>query len=121
MQYLQHEHNVNNSASQVVAGFWVAVSGYVIVATILLLCGYYVYTHRDEFEFLSHVSYPEVAGASLMILISYILNAHQLNLFLRNFKLSLGLVELISLTMAMNLGNLLIPMRGGSRRNGSVT
>jgi hypothetical protein len=66
------------------------------------------------FCFVAAVSFPAIAAAGLLVLVSYILNAYQLSLFLNNFKVSLGVVELMALTTGMLLGNLLIPMRGGT-------
>jgi uncharacterized membrane protein YbhN (UPF0104 family) len=91
-----------------------SVLAYGIVAAFVLLCGHYVLAHWQDFAFVAAVSFPAIAAAGLLVLVSYVLNAYQLSLFLRNFKVSLGFVELMALTTGMLLGNLLIPMRGGT-------
>jgi len=88
--------------------------GYGIVALFLVVCGYYVQSHWHEFVFLREVSYPEALAAGLLVLLSYLVSAYQMNLFLEKFGLTLGPMELIALTNGMILGNLVIPMRGGS-------
>lgn len=90
------------------------VLAYGIVAAFVLLCAHYVFGHWQDFAFVAAVSFPAIAAAGLLVLVSYILNAYQLSLFLNNFKVSLGVVELMALTTGMLLGNLLIPMRGGT-------
>jgi uncharacterized membrane protein YbhN (UPF0104 family) len=87
---------------------------YGIVAAFVVLCAHYVFAHWQEFAFVAAISFPEVIAAGFLVLVSYILNAYQLSLFLKNFKVSLGFTELMALTTGMLLGNLLIPMRGGT-------
>lgn len=53
-------------------------------------------------------------SATLCILCSFMASCYQLDLFLKRFNLKLGRLELIAITHAMMLGNLVIPMRGGS-------
>jgi uncharacterized membrane protein YbhN (UPF0104 family) len=91
-----------------------AVIGYVIVAVFLLLCGHYVFVHQEDFAFVATVSLQDVILAGLLIVLSFFISAYQFGLFLKNFGLSVGPVELTALTMAMCLGNLLTPMRGGT-------
>jgi uncharacterized membrane protein YbhN (UPF0104 family) len=91
-----------------------AVIGYVIVAVFLLLCGRYVFVHREDFSFIATVSLPDVVLAGLLIVLSFLISAYQFGLFLKNFGLSVRPLELTALTMAMCLGNLLTPMRGGT-------
>lgn len=88
--------------------------GYVLVVIFLLLCGHYVSTHREDFLFVAGISLPETMGAAFVVMLTYVVNAYQLSLFLGKFGLHLGMVELTALSAAMILGNLLIPMRGGS-------
>jgi len=86
----------------------------VIVVVFFAFCGYYVFANWSDFAFVTEISFPETAAGALLILGSFLVNAYQLNLFFKKFGLSLGFVELFSLTMGMLLGNLLIPMRGGT-------
>lgn len=88
--------------------------GSLIVALFILFCAHYILSHWEDFVFVSSVSFPEMGGAALCILASYFLNALQLHLFLRKFGVSLGCSELTAVTMGMILGNLVIPMRGGT-------
>ncbi len=90
------------------------ILAYCVVAAFVILCADYVFRHWDDFAFVAAVSFPAILGAGLLVLVSYVLNAYQLSLFLRNFKVSLGFAELMALTTGMLLGNLLIPMRGGT-------
>ncbi len=48
------------------------------------------------------------------MLCSYIISSYQLGLFLAKLGLHLGIIERLALTMVTMLGNLVIPMRGGS-------
>jgi uncharacterized membrane protein YbhN (UPF0104 family) len=91
-----------------------AALGYTIVAAFVVLCGYYVYSHPKDFAYLWKVSVPETAAAGFFILLSYLINVFQMNIFLRKFGLSLGYLELLALTNGAILGNLVIPMRGGT-------
>lgn len=92
----------------------VAAFGFSVVGAFVILCGYYIFAHWKDFLFVAQVSFPETAAAGLLILGSYVANSYQLHLFLRKFGLTLGFVELTALTMGMLLGNLVIPMRGGT-------
>ncbi len=79
-----------------------------------LLCGCYVWSHRTEFAFLPAVSLPDLVAAALLTLLSFVVNAYQLSLFLGKFRVTAKPVELMGLTMAMILGNLVLPLRGGT-------
>lgn len=94
--------------------FSTALSRYGIVVAFVLLCGWYVWSHWDEFAFLSEISYCGATAAALFILASYVLSVLQMHLFLAKFGLKLGPVELTAITNGMILGNLVVPMRGGS-------
>lgn len=110
--------NHHEQAAEITAGqrrFWSSsVTAGVIVGAFFAACGYYVVAHWSDFAFVAEISFPEVAAAALLILGSFLINAFQLNLFLKKFGLALGFLELISLTMGMLLGNLILPMRGGT-------
>lgn len=77
-------------------------------------CLSYAWSHRDDFSFLATTSLREVLIAAAFVLVSYVMNGYQLGLFLGKFGLDLGTLERLAITMAMMLGNLVIPMRGGS-------
>jgi uncharacterized membrane protein YbhN (UPF0104 family) len=91
-----------------------AVVGYGIPGIFIVLCAYYAYEHHQDFAFVASVSVTDTAWAGFLILAAFIISVYQFGLFLKNAGLSLELVELTALTMAMCLGNLLIPMRGGT-------
>lgn len=94
---------------------WVrSTFGYALVAVFVGLCGHYIFTHRQDFVFVTGISFPETMGAALVVMLTYVVNAYQLSLFLKKFGLEIGIVELTALSAAMILGNMLIPMRGGS-------
>lgn len=85
-----------------------------IVGAFVFLCAYYINAHKEDFRFVWSASAPDLVLAATSILVSFFLSAYQLNLFFRHFGASVGFVELTSLTMSMWLGNLLLPMRGGT-------
>ncbi len=92
---------------------WSALStGFVLV--FLAACVWYVCSHRDEFSFLATASQGDLILAAACVLLSYMLNSYQLGLFLVKLGLPLNPGERLALTMAMMLGNIVIPMRGGS-------
>jgi uncharacterized membrane protein YbhN (UPF0104 family) len=88
--------------------------GYTFVAIFLAYCIYYLNTHRQELSFISKGSLPEIGVAACLVLASLFTNAFQLRLFFNHFGLSLRFIELVALTMSMCLGNLVLPMRGGT-------
>ena len=88
--------------------------GYTFVAIFLAYCIYYLNTHRQELSFISKGSLPELGIAACLVLASLFTNTFQLRLFFSHFGLSLRFIELIALTMSMCLGNLVLPMRGGT-------
>ncbi|MBI4965153.1 MAG: flippase-like domain-containing protein [Desulfomonile tiedjei] len=91
-----------------------AVLGYGIVVAFIGLSAYYVYANRQDFAFVASISLPEAVAAGFLILACYVINAYQMNAFLNHFGLSLHYLELMALTAGMLLGNLIMPMRGGS-------
>jgi uncharacterized membrane protein YbhN (UPF0104 family) len=105
---------MTRSVAESKSGSFRPLIGYGIVAGFAILCGYYLVAHRGEFVFVASMSLPEIAAAGLLILLTYLVNAYQLGLFLKNFGLSPGHGEMVAITTAMLLGNLVLPMRGGS-------
>ncbi len=93
---------------------WRSIFGYGLVFGFLGLCGYYIYAHGHEFAFLGRASAGELILAGICVVAALAISAHQLGLFLRSLGVSIGFVELMALTMAMCLGNLVTPMRGGT-------
>ncbi|MGO9120355.1 MAG: lysylphosphatidylglycerol synthase transmembrane domain-containing protein [Desulfomonilaceae bacterium] len=93
---------------------WVHVFGYAVVVAFLVGCAYYVHSRWNDFGFLHSVSLPELALAGLLVLGSLSILAWQLALFLESFGVNLGVAELMALTMSSNLGNLVVPARGGT-------
>jgi len=94
--------------------FWGTLIGYSVVAIFAALCGHYIYSHREDFAFVATVSYLDLAVAGLFVLASFFLGIFQMGLFLKNFGVSLGFLELAAITMTTYLGNLVLPMRGGT-------
>uniref|UniRef100_A0A7C4ASI7 UPF0104 family protein n=1 Tax=Desulfomonile tiedjei TaxID=2358 RepID=A0A7C4ASI7_9BACT len=92
---------------------WSALS-IAFVLVFLAACVAYVWLHRDDFSFLAATAHGDLSIAAACILLSYLLNSCQLGLFLVKLGLQLTLWERLGLTMAMMLGNLVIPLRGGS-------
>jgi hypothetical protein len=84
------------------------------VLVFIALCGYYIVSHRDEFSFLRTVSIPHLMVAGGFIFVSYLLTGYQLGLFFTKFGLPIELLERLALTMGMLLGNLVLPLRGGT-------
>ncbi|MDQ1239342.1 MAG: hypothetical protein QG577_1528, partial [Thermodesulfobacteriota bacterium] len=84
------------------------------VLVFIALCAYYIVSHRDEFSFLRTVSIPYLMVAAGFVLVSYFLTGYQLGLFFAKFGLHIGLLERLTLTMGMLLGNLVFPLRGGT-------
>ncbi|MFC1835682.1 YbhN family protein [Thermodesulfobacteriota bacterium] len=100
--------------SKSAGSFWAAFLGYAVVGLFLSYCGYYVYSRPQEFAFVKDVSIPELISAAVLVIVSVLISAFQLLLFFRNFGVSLGLLELFALAMSSGLGNLVLPMRGGT-------
>ena len=90
------------------------VVGYAVVAVFLAFCGYYISLHRDELAFVATASRPELSLAAFLILVNLFVNAIQTLVFFRYFGLSLGFTELVAVSTGMCLGNLVLPMRGGT-------
>ncbi len=115
MAYALKEQTENAAVLSAQHRYWVSAAlGYSIVAGFIILCGYYVHAHWEDFTFFGTVSLPEAFAAGLLILLSYLVNVFQMKLFLRKFGLNLSLIELTALSGGSILGNLLIPMRGGT-------
>ncbi len=115
MAYALKERTENAAVTSDPRGYWISAAlGYSIVAVFVVLCGYYVYSHREDFTFLGSVSLPETFAAGLLILLTFMVNVFQLKLFLRKFCPDLGFLELTALSGGSILGNLLFPMRGGT-------
>lgn len=112
--WLNDQHDRAGEYSQAGGSLVRDALGYCIVAVFLALCGYYVYSHRQDFAFLARVSILEASAAGIMVLFSYAVNVYQMSLFLGKFGVTPGAAELTALTNGMILGNLVIPMRGGT-------
>jgi uncharacterized membrane protein YbhN (UPF0104 family) len=91
-----------------------SLAAYSIVGAFVVLCGYYVYAHQEDFAFAASISLSGLAVAGCFVLFAFLVSAYQFGLFLRKFHIALGVIELLALTMAICLGNLIIPMRGGT-------
>lgn len=105
---------LQDSISHTGAGMLQVLVGYGIVVIFLVLCGWYVYSHRADFEFVRNVAGTDLILPGVLIVVSYLIGACQLRLFFVRFGIDLSAGELIAATMAMMFGNLVIPMRGGT-------
>ena len=85
-----------------------------LAVAFVVACACYVYFHFNDFYSVFEASKFELALASLFILCSFLATCYQLDLFLKRFNLVLGKLELLAITHAIKLGNLVIAMRGGS-------
>jgi uncharacterized membrane protein YbhN (UPF0104 family) len=92
----------------------VRVIGYIIAVGAILLVLWYGYHNRHDLQFLKNLSYGNLFLSAVCVLVSYLLNSYQFHLFLQHFHLNLPPKTTFALTVAMILGNLLLPMRGGS-------
>jgi uncharacterized membrane protein YbhN (UPF0104 family) len=88
--------------------------GYGIVVVFVLLCGRYIYMNREEFQFLGAVSRIDLTIAGVLMLTTMLIGALQLDLFFRHFGVWLGKTEIVALSFGLSLGNIFLPMRGGS-------
>lgn len=86
----------------------------IFVLAFLFFCAHYIVSHWEEFSFLRAVSVPHLIVAAGLVIFSYLLTGYQLGLFFGKFGLRVGSMELVALTAAMLLGNLILPMRGGT-------
>jgi uncharacterized membrane protein YbhN (UPF0104 family) len=88
--------------------------GLSVVLIFFIFISYYLSIHWDDFYSLWKLSYQKTILAGIFLLFGLLLNCYQINLFLQKFDVRLGLFELIFVTHGMMLGNMVIPMRGGS-------
>ncbi len=90
------------------------IVGLTVVFVFFVFLGYYILVHWKEFSFIWKSSLRSIVIAGIFLWVGFLLNSYQINLFLKKFDTHLGLFELIFVTHGMMLGNLVIPMRGGS-------
>lgn len=79
-----------------------------------VICGRHIYLNRQEFAFLSTLSYPDLFVAGLLIIVNLVIGAFQLGIFLRHLGVSSGLAELVAYATSTTLGNLVLPLRAGT-------
>jgi len=91
-----------------------AVAGYGIVVVFIGLCAYYFYTHSEDFLFLADLSFPDLVAAALSVAAAFVAGMFQLKPVFDHFRLSMRFWELAALSTTSSLGNLVLPMRGGS-------
>lgn len=106
--------SLQESSSGISTSIWRIVLAYGIVALFVGLCAYHFYTHREDFAFLANVSLPDLAAAGLCIGAAIFAGMYQLKPFFDHYGLPIGFLELLALTTTSSLGNLLLPMRGGT-------
>lgn len=90
------------------------IIGLSVVCIFLIFISYYLSFHWREFCSLWEFSYKDTLIAGFLLLVGFLVNCYQMNIFLKKFGVGLRLFELIFVTHGMMLGNLVIPMRGGS-------
>ncbi len=88
--------------------------GHALVGIFFVLCGYYVRGHWEEFAFVRTIRPLEIIAAGVLIFVSLGVNALQFQLFLGTLGVRAGRFELMALTMGMMLGNIVLPLRGGT-------
>ncbi|MDA8405342.1 MAG: lysylphosphatidylglycerol synthase transmembrane domain-containing protein [Deltaproteobacteria bacterium] len=88
--------------------------GLFVVFLFFIFVSYYLSAHWGEFCYLWEFSYRETLMAGVLLFLGFLLTCYQMNLFLKKFGVRAGFFELIFVTHGMMLGNLVIPMRGGS-------
>ena len=108
MVRMPHAHEESTSS------LFRSLVGYGIVLGFAILCVHYLLEHRGDFAFVSGLSVKDIAAASLLVLAMYLINSYQLSLLLKSFGLTPGYGEMVAITTAMLLGNLILPLRGGS-------
>jgi uncharacterized membrane protein YbhN (UPF0104 family) len=113
---VQHNKRVlmDQSPAGSMRGLYRSLIGYGIVLGFVGLCIHYVVEHREDFAFVAGLSASDMAAASLLVLVMYLINSYQLGLFLKSFGLEPGYGQMVAITTAMLLGNLVLPLRGGS-------
>lgn len=105
---------MDQSSGESTRGLYRSLIGYGIVLVFAALCCRYLVEHRADFAFVAGLCVSDIAAASLLVLVMYLINSYQLRLLLQSFGLSPGYGEMVAITTAMLLGNLVLPLRGGS-------
>lgn len=93
---------------------WGIAAGYTVAAAFVILSAAYIYSHREDFDFISLISLPDLVIAGIIQLLCFLIGALQFRLFLRHHGVCMRFSELMAVTMSVCLGNLLLPMRAGS-------
>ncbi len=93
---------------------WGMAAGYAVAAAFVILAAAYIYSHCEDFAFVSLISLPYLVAAGLTQLLCFLIGALQFRLFLRHHGVCLRFSELMAVTTSVCLGNLLLPMRAGS-------
>ncbi|MGC8660124.1 MAG: lysylphosphatidylglycerol synthase transmembrane domain-containing protein [Desulfomonilaceae bacterium] len=90
------------------------IIGLLVVLSFFVLISYYLVSHWTDFRRLWEFSLFQTIMAGFFLFLGFLLNCYQMNLFLKKFGVKVPFFELVFMTHGMMLGNLLIPMRGGS-------
>ena len=91
-----------------------SVLAYGIVAAFVILCAYYVFEHWQDFAFVASVSFPSIVAAGTSGPGQLRAQRVPIESIPEELQSVAGITELMALTTGMLLGNLLIPMRGGT-------
>lgn len=87
---------------------------YGIIAVGVIVFAEHIYSNAAEYDFLKQINTRDMFIAGTLVIVGYLLNSYQLWLFLGHFGVSLSFTEVTALAVTMILGNLTLPMRGGS-------
>ncbi len=90
------------------------IVSYSLVVLLIGFAAYTIYTKRADFNFLGSASLLDLSAAALLTSAGILVGIFQLKPFFENYGVTLGIWELGSLTTLSTLGNLLLPMRGGT-------
>lgn len=110
----QANHSPQHNFPVVTNSTWRVIVPYGIVTVLIGLCVYHFYTHREDFAFLADLSLLDLAAAGLCVAGALVAGMFQLKPFFDHYRLPMGLLELAGLSMSSSLGNLLLPLRGGT-------
>lgn len=85
----------------------------ILTLIILIIGGYYVFRHKEDFNVFSKLSILQVATLVTLNILLLIVNAITYWYLYRKFKLTTTLVEAINLSIVTSFGNAFLPFRSG--------
>jgi len=109
-----HSQTEQSAQRLLVTSIYRTIAAYSIILVFIGMCGHHFFTHREEFAFLADLSLSNLLTASLCIVMALLAGMFQLKPFFDHYRLPVRFLELGALSMTSSLGNLLLPMRGGT-------